>query len=74
MVKPPISTFKSMTIGSTVFDVCNDLLRRSDPGKVLLYHDLRGQDCLLSCAKRSDLDRLRRAGIDFEELTAQTIG
>ena len=45
------------------------LLAKSDLSKVYLYHDTRGQDCVIACVTREQFAALREAGVDFEALT-----
>lgn len=44
------------------------LLEISDPSKVFLYYDLKGQDCVIACVTRDQFAALRKAGVDFEAL------
>lgn len=47
-----------------------ELLKESDPSKIYLYYDLDGgQDCVLSCVKKTEFDCLKSEGIKFVPLT-----
>jgi hypothetical protein len=45
------------------------MLAVSDPSKVFLYHDTRGQDCVIACVTRDQFAALKKAGVNFELLT-----
>jgi hypothetical protein len=45
-----------------------DLLAKSDPSKIFLYYDLRGQDCIIACVTKAQFAALKRAGIGFRPL------
>jgi len=44
------------------------LLAISDPSKVFLYYDLKGQDCVIACTTRDQFAALKKAGVSFEAL------
>lgn len=60
-------------VDTRVFDKFVELLRRADQSKVYIYYDLRGQDCLLGCVTRTELECLRQRGLKFEELTRGSV-
>jgi len=43
-------------------------LRESDPTKIFIYYDLGGQDCLVGCVKKSELECLQSKGLKFVPL------
>ncbi len=45
------------------------ILAESDPDKVYIYYDLGGQDCILACVTRLQLEQLKANGVGFCELT-----
>ena len=45
-----------------------DLLAESDPTKIYLFFDLKGQDCIIACTTRIEFEQLRQAGVGFEPL------
>lgn len=45
------------------------LLPQTDPSKLFLYHDTRGQDCIIACVTRDQFAALKSAGVAFEPLT-----
>ncbi|MDJ0523447.1 MAG: hypothetical protein QNJ90_15370 [Planctomycetota bacterium] len=51
-----------------VFQHFVELLGETDPSKVFIYFDLGGQDCILGCVTKEQLERLQSAGIAFEPL------
>jgi len=56
-------------VDSTVFARFVDLLDKSDPGKIFVYYDLGGQDCIIGCVTRDELKRLNSEAIKFVPLT-----
>lgn len=44
------------------------LLATSDDSKIFIYYDLGGQDCILACVAKDQLDALNSNGIAFEPL------
>jgi hypothetical protein len=57
-------------VDATVLSRFAELLRSRETGRRYTYCDLGGQDCLIGCATRENLQRLRTAtGMDFVWLT-----
>lgn len=57
-------------VDSIIFTRFVELLKESDPSKIYLYYDLGGgQDCVLSCVKKTEFDCLKKHGIKFVPLT-----
>lgn len=57
-------------VDTTIFARFGELLKESDPSKIYLYYDLGGgQDCVLTCVKKTDFECLKREGIKFVPLT-----
>lgn len=57
-----------------LFAKFDELLEQSDPSKLFIYYDLRGQDLVIGCVSKAQLNQLRALGVDFEtdrELTAE---
>lgn len=60
-------------VDPTIFTKFVELLNESDPSKIYLYYDLGGgQDCVLSCVKKTEFDCLQNQGIKFVPLTGAT--
>jgi hypothetical protein len=45
-----------------------DLLGKSDPSKIYVFHELGGQDCILACVTRAEFAELKRAGVALHPL------
>ncbi len=45
------------------------VLAVSDPSKLFLYHDTRGQDCVIACVTRDQFAALKKAAVNFGLLT-----
>ena len=56
-------------VDETVFSHFVRLLAKSDPSRLFLYYDLRGQDCILACVTKAQFTELRKAGVAFRPLT-----
>jgi hypothetical protein len=57
-------------VDTTIFARFVELLREADSSKIYLYYDLGGgQDCVLSCVKKTEYDCLKSQGIKFVPLT-----
>jgi hypothetical protein len=56
-------------VDATIFGLFVDLLGKADPGKVFIYYDLGGQDCIIGCVAREELEHLNSQGIKFIPLT-----
>ncbi len=56
-------------VDTKIFAVFVDLLAKTDPSKVYVYYDLRGQDCVLGCVTHKQLKQLRKSGHAFEPLS-----
>ena len=58
-------------VDTRIFAMFVELLKESDPSKIYLYNDFGGggQDCVISCVKKTELECLKRAGIKFVPLT-----
>jgi hypothetical protein len=44
------------------------MLARSNPSKVFLYYDTKGQDCVIACVTVHQFAALKQAGVSFEAL------
>ena len=55
-------------VDPAVFSLFVRLLAISDPSKVFLYLDLKGQDCIIACVSREQFAALSSAGVDFKLL------
>jgi hypothetical protein len=55
-------------VDPTVFSHFARLLAISDSSRVFLYHDLKGQDCVIACVERYQFAALTKAGVNFELL------
>ncbi|MBI3395768.1 MAG: hypothetical protein HY042_08035, partial [Spirochaetia bacterium] len=55
-------------VDSEVFGHFVRILAESDPDKIYVYYDLGGQDCILACVTRLQLEQLKANGVDFSEL------
>jgi len=55
-------------VDATIFNKFVELLRESDPTKIFIYYDLGGQDCLVGCVKKSELECLQSKGLKFVPL------
>jgi hypothetical protein len=56
-------------VDPAVFSPFIQMLAASDPSKLFLYHDLRGQDCIIACLTREQFALLKKADVKFEPLT-----
>lgn len=56
-------------VDSAIFGRFVELLAQSDPAKTYVYYDLGGQDCLIGCVTKEQLQSLNRQGIRFVPLT-----
>jgi len=56
-------------VDTTVFDSFVRLLKISAPSKIYVYYDLGGQDCIIGCVTREQLENLNKRGIKFVPLT-----
>jgi hypothetical protein len=56
-------------VDPAVLSQCVPMLALSDPSKVFLYHDTRGQDCVIACVTRDQFAALKQAGVNFELLS-----
>ena len=57
-------------VDPAIFTKFVELLNESDPSKIYLYYDLDGgQDCVLSCVKKTEFECLQNQGIKFVPLT-----
>ena len=57
-------------VDATIFTKFVELLKESDPEKIYLYYDLGGgQDCVLTCVKKTEFDCLTSQGMKFVPLT-----
>ena len=56
-------------VDSAIFGRFTELLAQSDPSKTYVYYDLGGQDCLIGCVTKEQLQNLNRQGIKFVPLT-----
>jgi hypothetical protein len=45
------------------------MLALSDPSKLFIYHDTKGQDCVIACVTRGQFLALKKAGVHFDPLT-----
>ncbi len=55
-------------VDPVVFSHFVRILTMSDPSKVFLYRDTRGQDCVIACVSRDQFAALTKAGVNFELL------
>jgi len=55
-------------VDATIFGKFVELLRESDSSKIFIYYDLEGQDCLIGCVKKSELECLQSKGLKFVPL------
>jgi hypothetical protein len=55
-------------VDPAVFSLFVRLLAISDPSRIFLHLDLKGQDCILACVSRDQFSALARAGVGFEPL------
>ena len=46
-----------------------ELLAKADPSKIYIYYDLGGQDCIIGCVTKTELEKLNGHGIKFVPLT-----
>jgi len=56
-------------VDSTIFARFVELLAETSPDKVFIYYDLGGQDCIIGCVTREELEQLNNKGIKFVPLT-----
>lgn len=57
-------------VDPTIFTKFVELLKESDPDKIYLYYDLGGgQDCVLTCVKKTEFECLTNQGLKFVPLT-----
>ena len=56
-------------VDSTIFGQFVKFLEQSDPTKIYVYYDLGGQDCIIGCLTRDDLERMKNHGVQFVPLT-----
>jgi hypothetical protein len=56
-------------VDTSIFGHLVDLLATCDPNKLLIYHDLGGQDCIIGCTTRAQLEKLQKVIPAVEPLT-----
>ena len=56
-------------VDPTIFRRFVELLAQSDSAKIYVYYDLGGQDCLIGCVTKEELQSLNRKGIKFVPMT-----
>ncbi len=56
-------------VDPTVFGHFVRLLAVADPSKIFLYYDTGGQDCVIACVSRDQFSALKKAGVNFRQLT-----
>jgi hypothetical protein len=61
-------------VDPAVFSHFVRMLAMSDPSKVFLYQDTKGQDCVIACVTRDQFAALKKAGVNFEPLNSEVIG
>jgi len=55
-------------VDTEIFKKFVELLNESDPSKLYLYYDLGGQDCIISCVKKTEFQCLKSGGVNFVPL------
>ncbi len=55
-------------VDTSIFKKFVELLNQSDPAKIYLYYDLRGQDCVIACVKKTEFECLKQQRIKFTPL------
>lgn len=55
-------------VDTDIFSKFVELLRKCDPNKVFIYYNLGGQDCMIGCVTKAQLNKLQGMGIKFEPL------
>jgi hypothetical protein len=55
-------------VDPTVFSLFVRLLSSTDPTKVFLFLDTKGQDCVIACVSQEQFAALSKAGVGFERL------
>jgi hypothetical protein len=56
-------------VDPAIFAKFVELLAKTSPDKVFIYYDLGGQDCIIGCVMREELNQLNKNGIKFVPLT-----
>jgi hypothetical protein len=56
-------------VDTAIFANFVELLEKTSPAKVFIYYDLEGQDCIIGCVMREELNQLNKNGIKFVPLT-----
>jgi hypothetical protein len=60
--------FEDDWVDTSIFGRFVQLLEQSDPSKIYIFYDLRGQDCIIGCVNKEELKRLNSNGIKFVPL------
>ncbi|MBI3837755.1 MAG: hypothetical protein HY288_07455 [Planctomycetia bacterium] len=47
-------------VDTTIFGTFVDLLAMCDPNKMFIYYDLGGQDCVIGCTTRDQVEKLKQ--------------
>jgi hypothetical protein len=55
-------------VDPSIFSRFVQLLSQADPSKLYIYYNLGGQDCLIGCVTKKELQKLNAKGIKFEPL------
>jgi hypothetical protein len=55
-------------VDEAIFGRLVSLLNQSDPSKVFIEYYAGGQDCIIGCVTREELERLKKNGIEFAPL------
>jgi hypothetical protein len=56
-------------VDTNIFSKFVELLGVADSSKLYIYYDLGGQDCIIGCVAKSELEKLNNHGIKFVPLT-----
>ncbi len=56
-------------VDTNIFSKFVELLGVADSSKLFIYYDLGGQDCIIGCVAKSELENLNNRGINFVPLT-----
>ena len=55
-------------VDATIFSKFVELLKESDPSKLYIYYDLKGQDCIIGCVTKNEFECLKSKGMEFTAL------